>query len=335
MQSVSRGELLSRLNEASVGVSARAQVERSDSFLFVGRRIYTFNEQILVDAPSPVRLSATVAADDLLKVLDKLPDEDIKVGLVEQELRIRGRNREAGIQVYDGGAPEVEGPSALKWRRLSEDCWTALQRCAKICSDDLSQYLTTVVHVTRTCVEACDNFRLLRCRVRTRIRKDICIPAKSLMAISGIEATHVSISDNWLSFRTHDKTLIHLRCAEEGDYPKLDRLLVMEKPESIMLPAKVQDIIRRAELFEQNITVVIDVGKMTITSRKDGGWYRESKKIRYRGRRLHFRSNASVLVELLARAGNMIQANDQKLCVETDGGKNRFVASIQAPEEVE
>lgn len=331
MQTVKRGELLAKLNEASVGLSARELTDRSDSFVIYKGTLYTFNESVLTRAPAPIKGSGAVLARDLLGILERFPDDELQVGFVGSDLHVKGRGRRAGISCYDASPEPVKIPKPKHWIPMREHVWAAIQRAAKICGTDLSQYLTTCVHVTDGLVEACDNFRWVRTRCKTRFDREMLIPGKSVADLAGVDIHKMATTRGCLHLLTHSGTMISIRCSEEPYHADIAKLGVMAKDAvAVRLPVKLKDIVRRAQLFDARVVVDLTTGRLKMTSRKDGGWYREVKKLKYRGPDMRFRVQADLLLEMLEYSGHEVSIDEKKLRVVMD--KTLFVASVLPPE---
>lgn len=317
---IARGELLARLNETSIGLSAKENIAQSNCFVFHGDRLITFNDDVMARVPSPLDFDAVVNAADLLGIIGKIPDEEIDIFPHVGELRIKGQRRSAGIVCTTTiELPYHAVPSPTKWTRCAEGLQSMLQQSARTCAKEDTQYLATCVHITPQRVEACDNDRLLRVDAPTGFPGEFLIPAVNVAAIDGLELTKCAIGDGWAFFRTASGGEIALRGSHEPYHADIDQLLIMKKPEKLTLPAQLKDMIERAEImsvggFDSKIDVRIGNGMMSIKSRKDGGWWREKKKIPYSGRTLDFEVNSKFLVEILARTRD-VTVDDAKMKV--------------------
>lgn len=328
---ISRNTLLEALSTAIIGTTPKEGTEQSNAFVFKGGKLTTFNDNIMVRIKSPLDFDAVVNAADMLAVLAKIPDDEVEVTQTGSEVRIKAKRRSAGI----GCSAEVllpldAVPASEGWGRIAEGTNASLQQAAKICSTDDSQYLATCVHVTPKMIEGCDNYRLLRVDGETGFPADVLIPAKSVVALKGVNITKVSIGRGWVHFKTDHAAEISVRCSHETYPEAVGKLLDMEGGEKIILPANLGEIIQRAEIFltgtyDAKVGVKIEDGELTLTSRKEGGWYRERKKIKYDGRPLDFEVNPQFLTDLLARTRE-VQVDDRKMKIVVD--RTRFVVAL-------
>lgn len=332
---VNRGQMLARLTEASVGLSTREVLEQSNAFVFKGDRLYTFNDSVMARVASPLDFDAIVNASDLMGILGKIPDDEVDISLNGGEIRIKGKRRTAGIScATEVHLPIEVVPSPEKVRKLTEGTPTMLQQAARTCGRDETQYLTTCVHITPELIEACDNYRLFRVEGPTGFPEDVLIPAHSLGAIEDLDLEKVGVGRGWVHFRTQSGAEISLRCSHESYHRGMDKLLDMDASEQLTLPSNLKDIIERAEVFntsgyDARLNISIDDGELVLLSRKEGGWYRERKKIRYEGRPLNFDINPKFLVELLNRTRE-VQVNDRKMRIQVD--RMQFLVALRPAE---
>jgi hypothetical protein len=323
---VNRKAFLETLHAVDPGVSAKAAIEQSDCLVFSGDRVIAFNDEILASAPSPFSngLNAVVKADDVVKMLAKLPDDEIDVTKHGEELLLKGARRKAGITcVAEATSPYESVPTPGKWRPIEDGIADVLRQASSVCGRDDTQYLTTVVHVTPERVEACDNERLLRHSGKTGFRSTVLIPGQSVGLVCRRDIKKVSIGEGWVHFKTANNVLYSVRCSEMKYHDGLDALLVMEDAEDLRLPSVLVDMVRRADVmndtvFGSRITLCIRDHELVISARKEGGWYKERKKISYAGRSLEFEVNPELICELLERS-NRIQINATKMKVTSPG----------------
>lgn len=309
---IARGALLARLNEARVGISTKEQIEQSNCFVFKGDKLITFNDTIMVRAPSPLDFDCIVNATDLLTLLGRIPDDEIDIAVKSGEVRIKGKRRTAGIAcLVDVLLPIDAVPEPEKWHRLADDVPGLLQQAQRICSTDDSLYLTTVVHIGPEFIESCDRFRLFRATGATGFPAEALIAGTSLAALEGLELSKVAIGTGWVHFKTSSGSQISIRCGEGKYHEDMDRVLEMHDPESLVLPSNLGEILERAEVFnisgdDARVGIRIAEGQLSLTARKDGGWYKERKRVEYTGKPLDFSVHPKFLAEMLKRKREVV-----------------------------
>lgn len=330
---IARGSLLSRLNEASIGLSSKEVLEQSNSFVFKDGRLTTFNDDIMVRVASPLDFDVVVNASDLMGILAKIPDDEITIVLKDGELRIKSpsKTRAAGIGCSTEVALPLDAvPTPGKWFRLAEGINGIMQQAARTCGNDEARYLTTCVHATPKRIEACDDERMFRVDLETGFPDEVLIPAASVHELERIEISRVAIGKGWVHFKTTAGAEISIRCSHEKYHPNVDDILKMNNPVKLVLPAELGDTIERAEVFHtaafaDKIGVRISNNELTITSRKENGWYKERQAVAYKGRELAFEIQPQFLVEVLARTRDVL-VDDRKMKIAND--KVQFIVSL-------
>lgn len=331
---VNRVSLLASLQEASLGLSSKENLEQSNCFCFSEGSLVTFNDQILVRLKSPLDFDGVVIATDLVKVLEKFPDDEVDVIRKGSEIVIKGNRRTAGISCEaEVRLPFETVPKPEKWSKLAEGASAMLQQAARTCGHDETQFLTTVVHVTPQRIEACDNYRLFRADGPTGFPEEILIPASGIEGLMKLAVIRTCIGKGWVHFRLDSGTSVSVRASHEKYHDGVDQLLKLKNGEDVSLPGNLEDIISRAQVmndntFDARISVAIQDGQIEVTARKETGWYKERKKVTYKGQPLIFDINPAFLSEVLKRTtdvvvgdGRMKIAVDNITCVVSLIGK--------------
>lgn len=332
---VNRKELVNALDFAMLGVSARGEtLEQSDSFVFEEGRLVTFNDEIKTSAKSPLGdITVSVIAADFLKLLAKMPDEELdikvlntKVGNTSRgsEVHIIGKRRKAGVSCFEDIAlPHDAVPKADKWKKVTDGVMGMIQHAANVCGRDITQELTLMVHVTPDIVEACDNYRLLRADIKTGFPNECLLPAASIGALNELDIRKVSLGEGWAHFKTASNQIISIRCSHEEYHKNIDHMLNMGECSNVSFPANLADILSRAAVmmdaeFTPSVTVKLTTGKLLLESRKTNGWYQEEKRIKYDGREIEFTVHPKFLKEMLERT--------RKAEISEDGGRMKITA---------
>lgn len=332
---IARGSLLEKLNDAFVGVSVKETLEQSNCFVFTGDRLIAFNGEVMAETKNPFDFDAVVVANDFLNLISKIPDENLEIVKERNELIVKGHRRKSGVVCTNKITLPLEDiPDDVKWSRLQDGAITAIGQCATICGDDDAEYLATCVHITPNRVEGCDNYRILRIDAPTGFPSDVLIPATSVKSFKSLELTKVAVVDGWIKFRTINKATISVRASSENYLENIDDFLSMQKGESLTLPSNLGEIIERAEIFvsESDISVRLRGGELIITTRKDSGWYKERKKIKYDGRQISFMVNPKFLIEILKRTRD-VEVDSRRIKITS--GNTQFAALIESDDSSE
>lgn len=327
-----RKELLKKLKTASIGIAANETVEQSDCFVFTEEYLVTFNDEVMTRVKSPLDFEAVVPQADILKILSKMAEEELDISRKGSELIIKGsKQRKAGITCHSECLLPFDAvPSPGKWKKIKEGAANMLQQAARTCGRDESNPMTTCVHITPNRIEACDNYRMFRCDMKTGFGGEVLIPASTVMALGGLEIQKVSIGEGWVHFRVAGDCEIACRCSH-SDYANVDPILEIKDPEKLSLPETLSEMISRAEIMTDDeegglVKIQLKSNTLTITSRKDAGWYREKEKIKYTGPDLSFEVHPKFLVNVLEMTHKVLIGSG-KMKLETDDIK--FVVCLE------
>lgn len=320
---INRTSLLELLNVASVGLTARELLEQSNAFVFHNGELITFNGEILTRVTSPLEdVEGAVSADDFYKLLSKFPDDEVEIFVKGEEIRVKAGKRSAGMR---RGAevflPYSDVPRNKTWHDAPAGLMGTLLQAARVCGRDETQPRTTEVHVTPDRIEASDNFRLFQCMLETGFEAEALLPATSVEKIGAVIPKQIAHRGGWFHVKNRDGHKIAVRCSS-GDYPDLEPHLQVEDQRKVVLPKTLVEILSRASVmhetaFDACVTVKIEEGQLTLTAKKETGWYRESEKVKYRGPALRFDVHPKFLEDVLSKTRTVrIGGNRMKIATE-------------------
>jgi len=316
---VIRQELTDALDKAAVGLSAQEVLEQSNCFVFESDAVAAFNDEVMVSCPIHIGVTEAIAvsAKDMMAMLARFPDDAVDIQRKGPDLVIKGARKAAGIACESEiTLPLAQVPRPKKWRAIDEHGFELIQQAARSCGKDLTQYLTTCVHITPDYIEACDNFRLFRATHACGIQKELLVPAQAIHAIHGLSPTHVTTKSGWLHLKGDEFTAA-IRCTHEKYHDDIDGLLGSMKGRKVKLPSNLREMLNRAEVMQDaghdtRVTITIGGGKLRIESRKDSGWYRETKKVAYTGPEIAFEVNPQFMHDILKLTRRVTITNDMK-----------------------
>lgn len=329
---VNRETLLGALESVSPGLAKREIVEQSDCFVFTGKRVITYNDEVAVQAKSPLngQLEGAVRAAPLMTLLQKLAEDEVEIRADEAELRIKGKQKQAGVRMdAEVTLPvgSVEKPG--KWTALPEGFLDALQIATQCAGKDETEFILTCVYITPKYIEASDNVQIIRCPTETGFSEPALVRAASVKHIAGLGVTHVSETKSWIHFRNKGVIFSCRRYADE--YPKLGQFYKLESPRKITLPGGLGEAVEKATVFSSenteanDILIKLDTNELRIEGRGATGWYAEKKRINYDGERMAFRVSPTLLVDITERA-NECQLSAGRLKVKT--GTYSYVVAL-------
>lgn len=340
---VRRDDLLAALRAVEPGVAERETVDQSTCFAFKSGYVFAYNEEIAARAKSPLgkKITGAVRAGSLLKILQKLPDDELLVSCTEKELILSGKRRKTGLlleQEVRLDLSVVEVPEESAWKPLPADFEQAVQTVAS-CSSTQDQLMNlTCIHVCPKYLEACDNFQLVRYYLKMRTDHEFLVRGSSLKEVAVRGVSQYSETENWAHFRNLERGVI-LSClllVDENPYPDLAKFLDFEGSQ-VVLPSGLAEAVEKAEIFSSEekddnlVSVTLSNGRLRLRGTGVTGWYEESKPVKYEGEELSFLIRPQLLADLTKKSNECLMS-DRLLKV--DGGAYEYATVLSRPDVV-
>lgn len=308
---INREEFLKQLESVMSGLSPREIIEQSSCFIFKGKTVYTYNDEISCSQKSLLKIKGAVPAIPFISILRKLQEDELDIHPNEEnsELLIKGKRRRVGINMEAKvtlPVDEVESPK--DWKDLPgtfADAVAIVQPCAGKEGIARKSWIP-FIHIASKWMEASDMYQIARFKIRVGVSKSIVIRKESLKNILNLDMTEFSETNHWIHFRNPTGLVLSCRYWIE-DYPSDEMTEILKiKGEPLVLPKGLEKEIEKAEVFSSeniegsNVKVSIKPGKFRIKGLGASGWYEwRSKKIDYDGRELEFNVPSKLLSELV------------------------------------
>lgn len=327
-----REDLLRKLEAVSPGIAVKEAVEQSSCFVFRGGRVVTFNDEIACSIECDLGFEGAVAAKPLLDLLSKMSETVIDIGVEEgaTELLVKGKRRRAGITMEAEIAlpvDTVEPPK--KWRELGHDFADAIGVVQQCASKDTNNFHLTCIHITPECVEACDNFQIVRYPVETGLKANCLVKKDSIKHVTGLGMTEVSETTTWIHYRNPSGLMLSVR-REVMDFEEIDHILEMDGTPTT-LPGGLAEAVEKAEIFsgenaENNVVeVALKAGKLRIRGTGASGYYEEVKDVKWDGDPIRFNIAPKLLVAITAKTNDCAIAPGR---LKIDSGKFIYVTCL-------
>jgi len=307
---VNRENLLNELESVRPGLSPKEIIEQSSCFVFTGGNVMTYNDEVACVRKCSLEIEGAVQAEPLLQMLQKFPNDEIEVLLEEGEFRIKaGRRRSTGIRMEQQimlPIDTVEKPKS--WKPLDPEFAEAVDIVSRCASKDQSQFSLTCVHIHPKWVEACDNYQLSRFPIKNPVEQACLVRVESLRHIVDLGMTKFSETEAWIHFR--NKSGLRLSCRRSmEEYPDFGEFLKV-KGTPATLPKGLGEAVDKAEVFSKenadNNQVMVSLspkegGRLSILGEGVSGWYKEVKKLKYKGQAFKFRIDPKLLITITER----------------------------------
>lgn len=306
MAKINREEFLKSLDMVAPGLASRETSEQSGCFVFRKGRVLTYNEEVAVRAKSglPKEIIGAFPAKPLLAILRKLPDDELDVSLDGTDLLLKGSGRRDRVH----GEAEIllaldQVEEAGDWQPIAagfSEAVAVVGECAGKNAED--EWLLSCVHVHPKWLEASDNFRACRYRVKTGLAEPCLVRRDALKHVVGLEMTEISATPSWLHFKNPAGLVLSCRRTMDA-YFDLGKSL-QSSGEPATLPKGLAEAADRADVFssengEDNlITIDLRPGRLTVRGEGTSGSHEERKKIAYAGTPIKFVISPKLLSEI-------------------------------------
>ena len=312
---ISKQKFSDALNLLRPGLADKEIISQSASFVFHSGRIYTYNDMIAVSVPFESDLEGAVPGGALVKLLDKMKQEDVDVSIVENQLIVKAGNIAAGLRIESEiTLPIDELVVPEKWSALPEDFIPALRFCVFSASSDTSKPVLTCIHIVEYHVESCDNYRVTRYFLdKEKMKKplgNLLIPQSSVASLINYKVKGYGVTDGWAHFESEGIVFSCRTYAEE--YPAVEKLLKVSGTK-LSLPEGIAEAADRASIFttgkkqtDEVASIKMQSGGLTIEGMGDGGWYKEKLKSNYKGEPVTFSVNPHFLKEAVGLTDKLI-----------------------------
>jgi len=335
---INREEFLNVLELVKAGLSPREFLEQSSCFAFQDGMVMTFNDEVACRMKVGIKVTGAVQAASLLAILGKLTDPELLVEENEKgELEFRGKKKRFGV-TKDAEIflpiDRVETPK--HWHPLVKEFTEAVSRVQHCVSTDESRFLLTCIHIHPEHVEACDNMQIMRVKVKTGIKSSVLVRGTSLRHIVSLGMDEVAMTKCWIHFKSQSGLIFSCRRYTE-DYPALDKVIEVDGHD-IVIPKGLMEATDRAAIFAADksgdplVSVSLTTGVIRVRGEGLSGWYKESKKVNYKGPALDF-CIAPDLLKYISENYDDAVIGETKLKVV--GGHWEYITVLGKPQEEE
>ncbi len=313
---IDRDILLKQLEVMLPGLSTKEEIEQSSCFIFDGSRVYTYNDEIACQQPSCLKIKGAVPAMPLINILRRLKEKTLVINLIKGTLHIKGKRKEVGLTVEKKiilPTETLEPPG--KWSTLPENFSDALSIVQECASSNKSIFLLGCIYWHPEYLIATDNYQISKYNIKTKISKPTLVRKDSLKHLITLGITKFSETDNWLHFKNPNGLILSCQRYLE-EYPDMKKALKVEGT-SISLPKGLKEAAEKASIFssentdENQIAVSIKQTKLRITGNGPSGWYRETKKVSYKGQPMSFTISPKLLIHLTQKYNDCMLSGEK------------------------
>lgn len=316
---VKRKDLVTGLSSVKPGLASKDIVEANLCFMFTGKRLVTFNDQISIQYPFDSDFEGLVPSQEFLKIVSEVNCDEIELAVEEETLTIKGAGLSAELSMVKSEdssiADSIIDPADLDWKPLPEDFLTGAELCMFSATKDMTLEVLTCLLVKDSSIMSSDNLRVSRYEMNGEVGVGFLIPATSIPALIKFGVTQWSLDKAWVYFKTENDIVFCSRVMT-GEFPDTSGLFDVEGdkfklPSDIKKAIEVSSIMAEGEYeLDKKIDVVIEEGTIKCRGEKDVGWVETEATFAMRkGRSAQFSINPDFFSHILDYAAMVTIGN--------------------------
>jgi len=274
---IKTSELISALSKLRSGISTKGLIEGFGNYSLDNNFIRTYNDHICISYPFKTNVVASVKAEDLNAVLNKIYGETVELAVVDNSLLINGGNTKAGL-IKTEGVKHI--PITGEWKDLPEDFLQGLSLCSFSAADTMSMGILYCIYVNKNKLYSSDNYRISRYELSKAISDTFLIPARSAEEVVKFKVDKYLLDESWVHFKASSGVIFSCRIVN-GVYKDVDKYFEIEGKEFTLPDIKkyVDSALIMADgkrEFEKKIEMKLSKDQITLRGETETGWI-ESK----------------------------------------------------------
>lgn len=310
---IKRDALITALRTVRPGVAKKDITEQANHVMFTGKHICAFNDHICIIHKLETDFSCSVPVDDFMKMLERMPDDEIDIAFKPNKLTMKAKNTRGGIATQSGDELQKKVDMLMnkekEWADIPKDFMEALGLCVLSASKDMGNLVLTGVYIDNDVVMASDNLRISEYFLMVATKKRFLIPATTVQELLSFAVARYAIEDNWAFFEMKDKTIFCARLLNYEKYPSLEQYFEFEGMK-FTFPEDIKDAVESALVVASGDTdaerlIDIEIGNGIIICRGENNlaWLEKEFKADVGlpdGKTLKFSINPTFLLKILS-----------------------------------
>jgi len=316
---VTRQELESCLRKIKPGITEKNIIELSDSFVFSGDKIWSYNDQISICHKINTGIIGAIKAKEFYNIISKISCESISIAQTGNTVIFRDASKEdtfeLSINVVDSKEPPISVPGieSSKWMALPSDFSEAAKFCVFSASKNMAIPELTCLWVTGDKVVSCDSFRGTLWNLSADVKKDFLLPAKAAVYLDQYSPHKYMVDESWVHFINKEGTTFSCRGFGNGKYPPKIWSFFEVDGEEIELPESLAGMVDRAQVIvtedfevDRFVTITIEGGKLTCKGQGKLGTFKEKTNVQYKGDKIEIDVHPIFLKQIIVHLQQMV-----------------------------
>lgn len=323
---INKKELLKGLEVISPALAKKSFIKNSMDFIFTGKNILAYNDQICIFYPFISDFACAIPSDEFYKIIYNIPYDEIDIIIKENKLIILTKDIEANI-ICDSIDSilniinNLEIDNAIKYaKELPSNFIEALQFCAFSTARYGQNESLKCLLIEDEFISSTDGYRISEYKMQDKIDISILLPVYSANELIKCNVNKYYLSGNggWIYFFT-DNGIYFCSRLVNNDFPQYLSFFNDFQNIPINIPSEIENNISIIEVMasgterlEKEIEVEIFNNKWILYGRNDLGWIK--KEIIFNNKNIEnikFKINPYFFKEIISKTKTMFLSNDK------------------------
>lgn len=320
---ISKQRLLEALNAVQPGLSNKAIVEQSDSFIFTKGQLLTYNDKICVSYPLKTELDCALSGKEFYGIISGCPEDEVTLEQKKDSVSIKSGKDKSQLQQLDSSSimELVKSLKLLsvkkKLQPLPDDFVEAINFCLFTASKDATYPVLTCLYINKNVVMSSDDFRVTKFEMKEGLESSFLLPATAAEKLVRYDVDSYYAAEDWIYFKTTNNAMFCSR-AMQGEYPDYSQDFDVKGTNLIFpngLSKCVQDSIVMTDGdfdLDKRVQVTLDSGSVIVRAEKEGiGWTEKPVEMKYKGKKKSFVINPKFFAAILQRSNKAKLGEDR------------------------
>ncbi len=287
---IKKSRLLGILKIVKAGVATKDVILQSSHFVFNHDHVASYNDEICVIMPFDCGFQGTVEADLLLKVISKLPSDDVELEMTDEALILKAGKSEVGVasvkesEIYKYIELVWNDLQACDWFNLDKELVQALEVCSFSAGRDRTRANLCCVRIEGSDVFSTDGVRISWYKLKKDTGMSFLIDSQhvdKIVSTIGTLVQQIALSDSWIHFATENNLVVSTKRALAGDKPldltkyfsEFKPKIEIEIPDHFSLNVELAETLSEGDReLDKTISLIIDEKKITLRSDSQKGF---------------------------------------------------------------
>lgn len=242
-------ELKKIFEKVKIGLSQKGFVEQQKNITFDGKYVFTYSGSIGVFLPFETDFACSVPAQEFMKIISDISDNEVEFDLSDNKLRLKGKGVDVDLNVLtDINDSEKVINKNIRFRELPKDFMKGVDLCSFAASKDTNSKFNGIF-VSGKDIFGSDDLRISYFEMEEAVKVPFLIPLSSAISLKGFNLKKYGIEDGWIYFEDTDGVMFCSRLLEP-EYDEPSQHFIFDGTQ-ITFPEDIKKLVEKAEILSE------------------------------------------------------------------------------------